>query len=144
MLGYYKDPATTAKVIDSDSARTDTEVAEQRWFNTGDLGFLNPGSGDLVLTGACGWVGFWGFGGGWRFSEVEWAGGCACVRIKAIHTIHPSFISNNPPTNPPNRLTQPKLGRVKDVIVLSNGENVEPQPIEDTILENAPLIDQVK
>ncbi len=33
-------------------------------------------------------------------------------------------------------------GRSKDVIVLSNGENVEPTPIEDAIL-GSPLIDQV-
>lgn len=33
-------------------------------------------------------------------------------------------------------------GRSKDVIVLSNGENVEPAPIEDAIL-SSPLIDQV-
>lgn len=33
-------------------------------------------------------------------------------------------------------------GRTKDVIVLSNGENVEPAPIEDAIL-SSPLIDQV-
>ena len=33
-------------------------------------------------------------------------------------------------------------GRSKDVIVLSNGENVEPGPIEDAIL-SSPLIDQV-
>jgi len=33
-------------------------------------------------------------------------------------------------------------GRVKDVIVLSNGENVEPAPIEDAIM-SSPLVDQV-
>ncbi|GJD06970.1 Long-chain-fatty-acid--[acyl-carrier-protein] ligase AEE15, chloroplastic [Galdieria sulphuraria] len=33
-------------------------------------------------------------------------------------------------------------GRYKDVIVLNNGENIEPQPIEDAILES-PLFDQV-
>lgn len=41
MLGYYKGGAATFKVLDA-----------QGWFSTGDLGFLNPGSGDLVLTGA--------------------------------------------------------------------------------------------
>jgi long-chain acyl-CoA synthetase len=40
MLGYYKDKAATVKVLDADG-----------WFETGDLGFVNPGSGDLVLTG---------------------------------------------------------------------------------------------
>jgi long-chain acyl-CoA synthetase len=29
------------------------------------------------------------------------------------------------------------------VIVLNNGENVEPQPIEDAILERCPLVEQV-
>lgn len=33
-------------------------------------------------------------------------------------------------------------GRAKDTIVLSNGENVEPEPIEQKIVENCPLIDQ--
>jgi long-chain acyl-CoA synthetase len=34
-------------------------------------------------------------------------------------------------------------GRAKDVIVLSNGENIEPQPIEDAILEKCSFADQV-
>ena len=34
-------------------------------------------------------------------------------------------------------------GRAKDTIVLSNGENVEPQSIEDAIVATSPLIDQV-
>lgn len=33
-------------------------------------------------------------------------------------------------------------GRAKDIIVLSNGENIEPQPIEDACLES-PFIDQI-
>eukprot|EP00741_Cyanophora_paradoxa_P019552 tig00021127_g18874.t1 len=33
-------------------------------------------------------------------------------------------------------------GRYKDVIVLSNGENIEPMPIEDAVLESA-LVDQI-
>lgn len=56
MLGYYKEGAATAKVLDADG-----------WFETGDLGLINPGTGDLVLTGACmfacGWEGGW-MGGG--------------------------------------------------------------------------------
>jgi long-subunit acyl-CoA synthetase (AMP-forming) len=36
-----------------------------------------------------------------------------------------------------------QTGRAKDVIVLSHGENVEPQPIEDAVLEKASLVDQV-
>ncbi|KAF6005389.1 Acyl-CoA synthetase long-chain member [Cyanidiococcus yangmingshanensis] len=62
--GYYKEPEATSRVFDSDG-----------FFDTGDLGFFSPHTGDLVIT-----------------------------------------------------------GRLKDVIVLSNGENVEPTPIEDTIL----------
>jgi long-chain acyl-CoA synthetase len=33
-------------------------------------------------------------------------------------------------------------GRSKDIIVLSNGENIEPVPIEDAVL-NSPLVDQI-
>ena len=33
-------------------------------------------------------------------------------------------------------------GRAKDTIVLSNGENVEPQPIEDAIVGTSLLVDQ--
>lgn len=33
-------------------------------------------------------------------------------------------------------------GRAKDTIVLSNGENVEPQPIEDAIVGTSALVDQ--
>jgi len=35
-------------------------------------------------------------------------------------------------------------GRAKDMIVLSNGENIEPQRIEDRLLEKCPLFDQVE
>ena len=34
-------------------------------------------------------------------------------------------------------------GRAKDTIVLSNGENIEPSPIEDAIMSASPLIEQV-
>mmetsp|Transcript_10851 Transcript_10851/g.21596 ORF Transcript_10851/g.21596 Transcript_10851/m.21596 type:complete len:767 (-) Transcript_10851:35-2335(-) len=34
-------------------------------------------------------------------------------------------------------------GRCKDTIVLSNGENVEPQPLEDNILSGSELVEQV-
>ncbi len=34
-------------------------------------------------------------------------------------------------------------GRCKDTIVLSNGENIEPQPLEDSILSGCDLLDQV-
>jgi long-chain acyl-CoA synthetase len=73
MQGYYKDPEATAKAVDKFG-----------WFDTGDLGRINPATGDLILT-----------------------------------------------------------GRVKDTIVLSNGENIEPQPIEDAILGESPLFEQV-
>eukprot|EP00624_Nannochloropsis_granulata_P000994 evm.model.NODE_1442_length_9136_cov_37.472527.1 len=72
MHGYYKDKESTRKAIDDNG-----------WFDTGDLGFINPGTGDLVLT-----------------------------------------------------------GRAKDVIVLSNGENVDPQPIEDAVVERSSVIEQ--
>mmetsp|Transcript_1662 Transcript_1662/g.3985 ORF Transcript_1662/g.3985 Transcript_1662/m.3985 type:complete len:838 (+) Transcript_1662:280-2793(+) len=64
MKGYYKNPKATAEAID-----------EYGWFDSGDLGRINPSTGDLILT-----------------------------------------------------------GRVKDTIVLSNGENIEPTPLEDAII----------
>lgn len=73
MKGYYKNPEATAKAID-----------QYGWFDTGDLGRINPATGDLILT-----------------------------------------------------------GRAKDTIVLSNGENIEPQPIEDAVLGSTDLIEQV-
>ena len=73
MKGYYKNEEATAEAIDP-----------QGWFNTGDLGRINPATGDLILT-----------------------------------------------------------GRAKDTIVLSNGENIEPTPIEDAILGESALVDQV-
>jgi long-chain acyl-CoA synthetase len=73
MRGYYKNPEATASITDSAG-----------WFDTGDLGRINPATGDLILT-----------------------------------------------------------GRAKDTIVLSNGENVEPTPIEDAILGECTLIEQV-
>lgn len=74
MKGYYKNPKATAEAID-----------EYGWFDSGDLGRINPATGDLILT-----------------------------------------------------------GRVKDTIVLSNGENIEPTPLEDAILGGADgLIQQV-
>ena len=71
MQGYYKKPEATAKAIDS-----------ERWFDSGDLGWLTP-ENDLVIT-----------------------------------------------------------GRAKDTIVLSNGENIEPQPLEDACVRSA-YIDQI-
>ena len=73
MKGYYKNKEATDKAIDSFG-----------WFDTGDLGRVNPATGDLLLT-----------------------------------------------------------GRAKDTIVLSNGENIEPVPIEDAIMGASPYIDQV-
>jgi long-chain acyl-CoA synthetase len=73
MKGYYKDPENTAKAVDKFG-----------WFETGDLGRMNPATGDLILT-----------------------------------------------------------GRAKDTIVLSNGENIEPSPLEDAILGGSPMIEQV-
>lgn len=73
MKGYYKNKEATEKAIDTFG-----------WFDTGDLGRINPATGDLLLT-----------------------------------------------------------GRAKDTIVLSNGENIEPVPIEDAIIGASPYIDQV-
>ena len=73
MKGYYKNKKATQKAIDKFG-----------WFNTEDLGFINPATGDLFIT-----------------------------------------------------------GREKDTIVLSNGENIEPQPIEDAILSSSDVIEQV-
>jgi Long-chain acyl-CoA synthetases (AMP-forming) len=73
MKGYYKNQEATDKAIDKFG-----------FFDTGDLGRINPATGDLILTGRC-----------------------------------------------------------KDTIVLSNGENIEPQPIEDAILGMSGLVEQV-
>lgn len=73
MKGYYKNPEATAKAID-----------KYGFFDTGDLGRINPATGDLILT-----------------------------------------------------------GRAKDTIVLSNGENIEPSPIEDAIMSESDLVEQV-
>uniref|UniRef100_A0A7S4JM27 AMP-dependent synthetase/ligase domain-containing protein n=2 Tax=Odontella aurita TaxID=265563 RepID=A0A7S4JM27_9STRA len=73
MRGYYKNPEATGKAID-----------RYGWFDTGDLGRVNPATGDLILTGRC-----------------------------------------------------------KDTIVLSNGENIEPAPIEDAILSESDAIEQI-
>lgn len=73
MKGYYKNPEATGKAID-----------QYGWFDTGDLGRINPSTGDLILT-----------------------------------------------------------GRAKDTIVLSNGENIEPQPIEDAVLGANDWVEQV-
>lgn len=73
MKGYYKNKKATDKAIDKFG-----------WFNTEDLGYINPATGDLFIN-----------------------------------------------------------GRAKDTIVLSNGENVEPQPIEDAILSSSDLVEQV-
>jgi len=73
MKGYYKNSKATAEAIDFDN-----------WFNTGDLGKINPITNDLILT-----------------------------------------------------------GREKDTIVLSNGENIEPLSIEDSILSQTQSIDQI-
>lgn len=73
MKGYYKNPEATAKAVDKFG-----------WFDTGDLGRINPATGDLILT-----------------------------------------------------------GRAKDTIVLSNGENIEPTPIEDAIMGESSLVEQI-
>lgn len=73
MKGYYKNPIDTAKAVDKFG-----------WFDTGDLGRINPATGDLILT-----------------------------------------------------------GRAKDTIVLSNGENIEPIPIEDAIMGASPYVSQI-
>lgn len=72
MAGYYNNKKATQKSID-----------KWGWFDTGDLGYINPATGDLFIT-----------------------------------------------------------GRAKDTIVLSNGENIEPNPIEDALL-GCKLIDQI-
>jgi long-chain acyl-CoA synthetase len=73
MKGYKNNPAATAAAIASDG-----------FFDTGDLGRINPSTGDFIIT-----------------------------------------------------------GRAKDTIVLSNGENVEPQSIEMALVAKSALIDQV-
>ena len=73
MAGYQDNPEATEKAIDVNG-----------FFDTGDLGRINPATGHLLIT-----------------------------------------------------------GRAKDTIVLSNGENVEPAPIEDAIIGGTDAVDQV-
>lgn len=73
MQGYYNKENKTKEVID-----------RYGWFDTGDLGMINPATGDLII-----------------------------------------------------------VGRSKDTIVLSNGENIEPTAIEDAILSGSAMIEQV-
>lgn len=73
MKGYFRNKEATASAVDKFG-----------WFDTGDLGRINPVTGDLVMT-----------------------------------------------------------GRAKDTIVLSNGENIEPIPIEDAILGESDLVEQI-
>uniref|UniRef100_A0A7S1BQL2 AMP-dependent synthetase/ligase domain-containing protein n=1 Tax=Corethron hystrix TaxID=216773 RepID=A0A7S1BQL2_9STRA len=73
MKGYYNNLKATEGAIDRFG-----------WFDTGDLGRINPATGDLILT-----------------------------------------------------------GRAKDTIVLSNGENIEPVPIEDAIMAATETVEQV-
>ncbi|KAK4534653.1 hypothetical protein CDCA_CDCA02G0678 [Cyanidium caldarium] len=70
--GYFRDAEATARAIDA-----------ERFFDTGDLGFISPHTGDVVIT-----------------------------------------------------------GRYKDIIVLSNGENIEPSPLENALLQSD-FVDQV-
>lgn len=73
MKGYKNNEKATSEVMDADD-----------FFDTGDLGRINPATGDFIIT-----------------------------------------------------------GRAKDTIVLSNGENIEPQPIEEAIAANSLLVEQV-
>mmetsp|Transcript_9288 Transcript_9288/g.12281 ORF Transcript_9288/g.12281 Transcript_9288/m.12281 type:complete len:739 (+) Transcript_9288:149-2365(+) len=73
MSEYMNNPEATLKAIDKDG-----------FFDTGDLGMINPATGDLLIT-----------------------------------------------------------GRAKDTIVLSNGENIAPQPIEDYIVGEVKTVDQI-
>jgi len=73
MSEYMNNPEASAAAIRDDG-----------FFDTGDLGMINPATGDLMIT-----------------------------------------------------------GRAKDTIVLSNGENIEPQPIEDLIVGRCKTIDQI-
>ncbi len=114
MLGYYKDRAATDKVL---------EHGPGGWLNTGDLGFLNKGSGDLVLTGRV---------------KVR-RGLFLLLLLRLWHDARLQFRSGNSLTTAPPVVCI----CVQDVIVLANGENVEPQPLEDALLEFCPLVDQV-
>jgi len=73
MREYMSNPEATREAID-----------DEGFFNTGDLGMVNPPTGDIVIT-----------------------------------------------------------GRAKDTIVLSNGENIAPQPIEDLLIGNCATVDQM-
>lgn len=113
MAGYYKDPIATSKAIDRDG-----------WFNTGDLGFINPVR----------WRRWTALQLPWCWCGVRWfchvadalygrfCFPCSCMQVSGDLVL---------------------TGRAKDVIVLSNGENIEPQPIEDAILEKCSFADQV-
>jgi len=81
-LVLAKGPGIMKGYMDNDEA-TQAVISNDGYFDTGDLGRINPSTGDFIIT-----------------------------------------------------------GRAKDTIVLSNGENVEPQMIEEALVSDSAFIDQ--
>ena len=113
--GYYRNPEADKAAFDSEG-----------FFNTGDLGRIDPLTGCLFITGLS--------------------------HSLTPSLSHVSLLPSLPPSLPPSgpevskkmgRLTGWLLmtGRAKDTIVLMNGENVEPEPLEEALVES-PLISQ--
>jgi long-chain acyl-CoA synthetase len=105
--------------------------AGERWFDTGDLGWRCPqnvpGSamaGCIVLTGK------------WRAcfalptTPPAVSIATACLFLPACRAARASPLDPPPPCP---SLFALRAGRAKDTIVLTSGENVEPQPLEDAI-----------
>lgn len=123
MKGYYKNKNATDKVIDRHGWYVVSEMLfmatgqisnfifrhslNLKRFNTEDLGYINPATGDLFING--------------RAKDT--------VRLLCAYS---SFSTNE----------CSDLYLLLYQIVLSNGENIEPSPIEDAML-SCKLIDQV-
>lgn len=111
---------TEVRIVDPDAkAPTSTNMPERESLTTGTAGLI-VGRGPQVMQG--------------YYNNPS----ATAAVIDAYGWIDTGDIGRIHPVTGDLMLT----GRAKDTIVLSNGENVEPTPIEDAIIGAVPLIDQ--